>query len=294
MFKLAVFTDEISQDLDIALSVAREFSCDAVEIRSVWDTGVQELTNEQIKVIKDKCAEAELAICCLGTPFYKCEIDDPGQIHAHHDILRRCCEVAHALETNLIRGFTFWRRGPAEEAWDRIIDNFEIPADILEQGNCRMVIENEASTYLGTGALTASFLDEIAHDHISAVWDPCNVLFDFDVQENPFPEGYRAIRKHITHVHVKDGERTGPDSAHCVCIGEGEVDYVSTFQALIEDGYEGYVSLETHWRPEDISQELMDRPGGGEYSKEAEYATRRCLERTHELIQKAQEAAGKP
>jgi sugar phosphate isomerase/epimerase len=284
MFKLAVFTDEITQDLDLAIQVAKEYQCEGVEIRSVWDTPIHKLSDAQVAEIKAKLGDAGLAVCCLGTPFYKCEIDKPEEIKEHHEILRRCCAVAKELGTGLVRGFTFWRRGPVEPVWQQIIDNFEIPTKILEEMDTTMVVENEASTYVGTGGMTASFLDEVAHPKLAAVWDPCNVLFDFDVEEVPFPDGYRALRKHIIHVHLKDGERTGPNHARCTRIGEGDIDYPGQFRALLQDGYNGWVSLETHWRPVDLTEEEMNRPGGANYSKEGEYATRRCLESIHEMI----------
>lgn len=284
MFKYAVFTDEITQDLDLALAVAKEYNMQAVEIRSVWDSGVHKLTDDQVKEIKSKCDAAGLAICGIGTPFYKCEIDNPEEVREHHDILRRCCDVAQVFETDIIRGFTFWRRGPLEPVYQQILDHFEIPLKILEEKGQRMVIENEASTYLGTGAQVASFLDEIGSRRLAAVWDPCNVLFDFDNEEVPFPDGYRALRKHIVHVHLKDAERTGPKQARCVRMGEGQIDYRGQFRALLEDGYTGYVSLETHWRPVDISEEEMNRPGGSSYSKDGEFASRRCIESIYAMV----------
>ncbi len=283
MFKYAVFTDEITQDLDLALAVAKEYQCQGVEIRSVWDTGVHKLNDAQVSEIRKKCDDAGMAVCCLGSPFYKCEIDNPAEIQEHHDYLRRCCEVAQQLGTDLIRGFTFWRRGPVEPLWSRIVDQFAKPIEIVEQGQCRLLIENEASTYIGTGAQTAAFLDELAHPRVAAVWDPCNVLFDFDNEEKPFPDGYRALRKHIVHMHLKDAERISPTEARCVRIGEGQIDYKGHFKALVEDGYTGYVSLETHWRPVDITKEMMDRPGGANYSQNAELASRLCLESFHRL-----------
>jgi len=290
MFRLAVFTDEITQDLDHAVEVAKEYRCEGVEIRSVWDTGVHQLSNAQVKEIKQKTADAGLAVCCLGSPFYKCEIDKPEEIREHHDYLRRCCEVAHELGTDLIRGFAFWRRGSAEEVWGRILENFEIPVKILEEGDCRLVIENEAATFLGTGGVTAKFLDEVGHPRVAGVWDPCNVLFDFDVEETPYPDGYRALKKHMLHMHLKDGERTGPNQARCTRMGEGQIDYPGQFKALLEDGYEGFVSLETHWRPVDLTEEEMNRPGGSSYSKDGEYASRRCLESIHKMVKEAEKA----
>jgi len=292
MFKLSVFTDEVTQDLDHAIEVAKEYDCEGLEIRSVWDTGVHKFSKQQVQEIKKKTGDAGLAVCCLGSPFYKCEIDKPQEIQEHHEFLRRCCETAHALGTDLIRGFTFWRRGSHEDVWQRIVDNFVIPIQILEEGDCRLVIENEASTYLGTGGLTARFLDEIGHPRVAGCWDPCNVVFDFDVEETPYPDGYEALRKHLVHMHLKDGERTGDKEARCTCVGSGIIDYPGQFRALLEDGYDGYISLETHWRPVDLTEEEMNRPGGASYSKDGEYASRRCLESIHQMIEEAKRAVG--
>lgn len=278
MYRIAVFTDEISQNLDLALATAIDCGCEAVEIRSVADVGVHKLTDAMVEEIRRKCDDRGLKICCLGSPFYKCDLNNPGEIKDHHEYLRRCCEIAHRFGTEFIRGFTFWRKGPVEPVWQQILDHFAEPIRIIEEGQCQLLIENEASTYIGTGAQTAAFLDEIGHPRVAAVWDPCNVVFDFDNEEVPYPDGYRALRKHIRHIHLKDAERISPTEARCVCIGEGQIDYRGQLKALIEDGYTGYVSLETHWRPVDITKEMMDRPGGTTYSENAELASRLCLE----------------
>ena len=49
MFTLSGFADEISQDLAHACQVCREYEVEGVEIRSVWDTPVQDLTPEQVR-----------------------------------------------------------------------------------------------------------------------------------------------------------------------------------------------------------------------------------------------------
>jgi sugar phosphate isomerase/epimerase len=292
MFKLSVFTDEITQDLDRAITVAKEYGCEGLEIRSVWDTGIHKLSDQQVQDVKKLASDAGVVVCCLGSPFYKCEIDNPKEIEEHHEFLRRLCDVAHELGTDLIRGFTFWRHGSAESVWQQIIDNFAIPIDILEKGDCRMVIENEASTYIGTGGMTAKFLDELNTGRVAGCWDPCNVVFDFDVEETPFPDGYEALKRHMIHMHLKDGVRIGPREARCTRIGEGSIDFPGQFRALLNDGYEGYASLETHWRPVDLTEEEMNRPGGASYSKDGEYASRKCFESILEMVENAKKVIG--
>ncbi|MEM2442928.1 MAG: hypothetical protein QXL20_02895, partial [Candidatus Bathyarchaeia archaeon] len=61
-------------------------------------------------------------------------------------------------------------------------------------------------------------------------------------------------------------------------VGEGEVAYREQFKALMEDGYRGYLSLETHWRPKrKLSEERIIRPGGEEFSYSGEEASEICM-----------------
>jgi hypothetical protein len=54
----------------------------------------------------------------------------------------------------------------------------------------------------------------------------------------------------------------------------------------MRDGYDGYVSLETHWRPVKLSEELLNRPGGEKFSESGELASRICLENIMKMMEK--------
>jgi hypothetical protein len=65
--------------------------------------------------------------------------------------------------------------------------------------------------------------------------------------EKPFPDGYRILDPaRIAHVHAKDCRvddhkpEWGP-LGHDRWIGKGRI------AALLDDGYSGWISLETHW-----------------------------------------------
>jgi len=80
-------------------------------------------------------------------------------------------------------------------------------------------------------------------------------------------------------VHVKDGVRRGAeDKYEGAAIGEGDVDYPGQLRALREDGYGGYLSLETHWRPKKkLTEEEVTKPGGAEFSHLGEEASETCM-----------------
>lgn len=285
MFKRSIFTDEVSQDFKKAVDVAVEYKLDGLEIRSVWDKPPQNLSDEDIRKMKGIIAGTGLKVCCIASPFFKCDIDKEEEYRQHIDILKRCIRLAQAFDCTLVRGFTFWRKGSPEAHWQMILDKFEEPVKLLESSGITLGIENEASTYIGTGRVLKRFLNDLKSPRVAAIWDPCNVIFDELVKEVPYPDGYEAIKDNMVHMHLKDAARDkATGKPFCTKIGEGEIDYKAHFMALIKDKYQGYVSLETHWRPTSLTEEEMNRPGGSSFSKEGEFASRICLDNWNNLL----------
>ena len=67
-------------------------------------------------------------------------------------------------------------------------------------------------------------------------------------------------------MHVKDSVREG-NGAHAVCIGEGEGQVREILSALHDDGYDGWLSLETHYRLDvSLDDETLRLPGGAAFS----------------------------
>ncbi len=285
MFKIAVITDEVSQDLDTVVAFARSFNLDGIEIRSIWDKPPQQLTDDEIARIRDRTGEAGLSVVGVAAPFFKCDIADEETCREHLDILLRCIRVAHGLDTKLIRVFAFWKNEPLERCWDRIVRRYEEPVRIAESEGVLLGLENEASTLIGTGAQTRRLVDALGSPVVRPLWDPCNELFD-EAGQRPYPDGYDHVRSDMCHMHFKDGVRGTAEGDVNVPMCEGEIDYRGQFADLIARGYGGCLSLETHWRigPEQIEQTLIDRPGGQQFSEAGEAASRICMRNTLELL----------
>jgi len=281
MFKLSVFTDEVSQDLDKALKVAARFKLDGVEIRSVWGRPPQSLTDEDTDKIRRAVEARDLEVCCIASPFFKCDLDDDAQYRENLDILRRCIKLAQRLGANIIRGFTFWNTGRTEEVWDRILARFVEPVRIIEGEGVFLGIENEASTSVSTARRLDRFLREVNSPRIMAIWDPANEVFADD-GERPYPEGYERVGDRVIHCHLKDAVREG--GPRCVLVGTGIVDWEGQLRAFMRDKFEGYVSLETHWRPQDLSEDLLNRPGGEAFSEAGEASSSLCLENLLKIV----------
>jgi len=115
----------------------------------------------------------------------------------------------------------------------------------------RIALLITALAVLATGALgisapiittTAAHAEDITL--CWAAWDPANALV---AGENPFPDGYRRLPPdRIVHVHAKDCHVQGytPEWGP---LGTLAIDWKGQISALRHDGYQGHVSLETHW-----------------------------------------------
>lgn len=127
MFKTGVITDEVSQELEPSIELAKRFRLDGLELRTVKDKGVFDFTPQDIAEIKAKTEEAGLSVCGISAPFYKCELTDESEIAESLRGLETCIRMAQTFHTKIIRGFTFWRRKPFEEVLEDILRRFEAP-----------------------------------------------------------------------------------------------------------------------------------------------------------------------
>jgi sugar phosphate isomerase/epimerase len=278
MFRLGAFTDEISQDLEQACKVCREFGAEGAEIRGVWQTPVQKLTDDQVREIKRIVADHGMVVCSIGSPFGKCELENPGEVAQHMDILRRCADIGLELGCTLVRGFAFWGHGARTKPWDKMVKAYEAVPAILEEKGITLGLENEAACYVGTALHTRHFLDLVKIPRIEAVWDPANHVQDPDGVDVPtIPEGYEAIKADIVHVHVKDAAPRPDGSTPNVFMGMGICRWKEQFQALKDDGYEGFCSLETHVNPEQFPPDMAARYASYLTGEGREGASKVCL-----------------
>jgi len=283
MFKTAVITDEMTQDFKFALQVALKHGLDAVEVRSVYELGAFEWTEEVVNRMKTEANQAGLPICCISSPFFKCEIDDEKEIESQYECLRRCIGHAQKLGVHLIRGFTFWDRGSFETRLPDIAQRFQKAVRILQEEGMTMVLESDPSVYATNAAKLAKVIDTVDSPHVKALWDPGNCIYDPD-GEVPYPDGYEFIKDKFVHMHLKDSKIIDGKPMG-VPVGTGDVDFEGQFKRIIQDGYTGYVALETHYRPAHlISEELMAMPKGSAFSHGGLEATEESLILWKELM----------
>ncbi|MDE0298687.1 MAG: sugar phosphate isomerase/epimerase [Candidatus Poribacteria bacterium] len=288
MFKISVVGDEVSQDFQSVVNFAAEFNLGAIEIRSVWNKPPQALTPRDIDQMKRVLDGTGISIVGIASPFLKCDIDDTNARNEHHGILHACIDLAKEFDANLIRTFAFWYMDDVEERWSEIVAAYDEPVKIAESEGIVLGLENEASTSLATAKMTERFVSEIDSPNVRVVWDPANEFHAEGLGETPYPDGYERLKRMMVHVHVKDSAKnSATGKIECVAIGEGVIDWQNQLRALLDDGYDGYISLETHWRPaRKLDESLLNRPGGSTFSETGEVASQVCMKNLLAIIEK--------
>ena len=276
-FLLSIITDEISQDPEVALSLAKEFGFDGVELRSVWDTPVEQLPEEKMCALAARIKECGLQVSAIASSFLK---DDWGNDdRAKFDRLVKAC---HILGCNKVRGFSFWA---SEDYTDQKFADYLAAYDaLLEKEGLTLMLENDPAVNLNTGNALARFFSAHKLGNIGILWDPGNDIYTCGDTVKPYPDEYEAVRPFVRHVHIKDAVHKNGEPVG-VALGDGWMDFVGQFKALIADGYTGWIVLEPHFRLEgEIDEELLKRPGGAAFSEGGYMPSKISMERLVEML----------
>lgn len=270
MFRLGAISDEVSPNAQRALDLVQAWGLSDVEVHTVWDKNIEELTNLEVRRLRQQLDEHGLRTCCISsTVFLHCSLDDPtapiewptrfhsigGTYPEHVQALARCLEIAAMLDAPLVRIFGFWRAGPTNEVvYAQAAQRLQKPLDMAGSAGIRLALENCPHTYFDWGQRAARLVDLINSPWLGLLWDPCSSLRS---GQTDYLAGYASFRQRIVHVHAKD-MRFDSGAQHdrvYVPIGRGEIDWREIIQRLARDSYAGVISLETHHLAIDGRQE---------------------------------------
>lgn len=251
-FKLGAISDGFSQNFEEALKVMQSYGLHWVEIREVFGIYNTETSPAQVRQIKDLLDRYGFRVSVIDSALYKCTLPGTTPISREQDaypyaeqmdLLNRACDRAQALGANKIRIFTFWRVANAANIAGRIADELRKATDVASRRGMRLVIENEEICNAATGHELSKILAMVPASNLGANWDVGNGYIQGEVS---YPDGYRFLdKKRIWHMHLKGMKcRAALQGCSETVAGEGQIDLVGQFKALLRDGYNETMSLE--------------------------------------------------
>src|SRR5689334_20072120 len=248
MIRLSAFADEISPDLNEQIAVLTSEHIHFLDLRSVENTNVLDLSDAQVASIKKTLDAHNIGVAAIGSPIGKVPIDSSFDEHLHR--FERAITIARALQSPFIRIFSFYpptTKGKGDD--DSAVNPAEYRDEVLRRlremtararaSGVILLHENEKDIYGDTIARCVDLLQSCGAPQLQAAFDPANFI---QCGQTPYPDAYDALRSWVQYVHVKDAR---PDGS-VVPAGEGVAQWPELLQRLRADGYDGFLSLEPH------------------------------------------------
>ncbi len=181
---------------------------------------VMKLTKSEITKIRHLEDEYGLNVASIGSPIGKVkllDVDDgtknayvPFAKYLSHDVAK-CCELAHAFETKLIRGSSFYhpQRRDAREHLPQVIDQLGQIAETCHRSDLTFGLEVEANLVGQSGEILAEIHQKVNHPALVLIFDAGNIITQGCSPAEVFAQ-YAAMKPGMGWMHVKDYRDPNP------------------------------------------------------------------------------------
>ncbi len=238
MFTLSAFADEIGPDPQEQVDVLTRCGVRCVELRSILQTNVLDLTDLQVGELKSLLDRHGFRLSAIGSPVGKVKVDQP--FGPHLERFRRALELCKVFGTPNVRVFSYYLPvGGRWEVWrGEVMARMGEKARLAEAAGVRLLHENEHAIYGDSPERVVDLFRTVDSPALRAVYDAANYVF---CGYDPW-QGWQETKPYTAHFHVKDwvkGEKHG-----CLAgTGQGRIPDVI---ADVAKTYDGFATLEPH------------------------------------------------
>jgi sugar phosphate isomerase/epimerase len=269
MAKLGVITDGISRDLEHALQVMTEADLEYAELQFVWDKEVGDLDDDEMAKLIELVDRYGVKIPCItrhnfvGLLVGNTQLGDADH-QKHMAALQRCIDMAKALDTELVRIMSFRKEmiifgyngaevwNASKGAWENLLVLLRPAVELAAEQGITLVVETGNNAMVASAYLGRKLIEDLAMDNLKVLWDPANTLY---CTEEVYPSGYETLRGgYLGHLHIKDCKvEIAKASVQQCALGTGQMAPIleDLASALVEDEYDGVISLESVYHPTD-------------------------------------------
>jgi sugar phosphate isomerase/epimerase len=172
------------------------------------------LSVSEIQKVRHLQNEYGLNVSSIGSPIGKVKLLDvedgskntyvPFNKYLAVDV-KKACELAHAFETKLIRGFSFYHPQGSDprEHLAQAVDQLGQITEACHRSDLTFGVEVEANLVGGNGHLLAEIHRQVNHPAMVLVFDAANLIVQGYSRSEVF-EQYLAMKPGLGWMHVKD------------------------------------------------------------------------------------------
>lgn len=181
---------------------------------------VMQLTKTEITKVRHLEDEYGLNVSSLGSPIGKVKLLDvedgtsnkfiPFDKYLAKDVAK-ACELAHAFETKLIRGFSFYhpRGSDALEHLPQVVDQLGQIAETVHRSDLMFGLEVEANLVGQSGLLLAEIHRQVNHPALVTIFDAGNIVTQGCSADEVFQQ-YVVMKPGMGWMHIKDYKHPSP------------------------------------------------------------------------------------
>ena len=200
MFTLSAFADEISPDPQEQIDVLHASGVRHIELRSILQTNVLDLTDLQVKELKSLLDRHGFRLSAIGSPIGKVKIDQPFGPHLQR--FERAIELCKIFDTPNIRIFSYYK--PDGDDWtkwrDEVMARMAEKTRRAEKAGVRLLHENEHNIYGDDPRRVVDVMQTVNSPNLRAVYDAANYVF---CGYDPW-QGWQMTKGLTAHFHIKD------------------------------------------------------------------------------------------
>ena len=181
---------------------------------------VMKLTKAEITKIRHLEDEYGMNVSSLGSPIGKVKLKDvndgtdnlyvPFKKYLEKDVAK-ACDLAHAFETKMIRGFSFYhpKGSNPEDHLPQCIDQLSQIAEACHRSDLTFGLEVEANLVGQNGDLLREIHQGVNHPALVLIFDGGNLVTQGYDTAGVFTQ-YKAMKDALGWLHLKDYRHPGP------------------------------------------------------------------------------------
>ncbi len=196
--KIFAFADEASPMIDQQILAMKRNGLQGLEVRNVDQVNVAKISLEKAAEVKKKMDDNGLIVWSIGSPIGK--LKPEGDLEAHMDEFKHTLEIAHIMDAENIRLFSFYppKGSDFDEYKGYSLEQMSRFVDIAKGSSVTLCHENEKGIY---GDIARRCVEiHKALPQIKAVFDPAN----FVQCGQDTLEAWELLKPYVKYMHIKD------------------------------------------------------------------------------------------